>query len=182
MLGRGEHFGMVVRESHRRFSQWAAKLAGDGGTGDAVIAIVVVSADAPELVAGQLGGGVVVGCDGVRARAAGQGREREQGARGGRAVEVAVGEHRAREGPLLAAVGGVQVHHQPRTRRAQRQREVLGDPVRVARVRKEVTGEKCAAGEASGERCHRDRDRVTASGAEGQLSHQLGDLSARARR
>ena len=60
MLGRVEDRGAVVAERQRGWPVGAAELALSGGAGHAVVAVVVVAGDRGELVAGQLGGLLVV--------------------------------------------------------------------------------------------------------------------------
>jgi hypothetical protein len=87
----------------------AADLAGDGGAGDAVVAVGVVAGDRAELVFCQLGclcvvrGGLVNGGGGA------QRAEFQQRFRRGGAVQVPVGDDGAVVGVLGAAVVRVQV-------------------------------------------------------------------------
>ena len=75
VLGRGEDLGPVPVQGHRLRAERAADLARGGGAGDAVVAVGVVGGVPAELVAGELGGLLVVGGDllaGWRRAAAGR--------------------------------------------------------------------------------------------------------------
>ena len=109
MLGRLEDLRAVPVQGHRRRPQRAADLAGDGGAGNAVVAVFVVAGDPAELVAGGFIGLRVVRGGLFRGGVAGQRTEFQQGAGRGRAVQVAVGDDRAVVGALGAAVVRVQV-------------------------------------------------------------------------
>ena len=74
-----------------------------------MVAVGVVAGDGAELVAGQLGGLLVVGGGLAGGGVAGERAEFEQRAGGGRAVEVAVGDDGAVVGAAGAAAGRVQV-------------------------------------------------------------------------
>ena len=109
VVGRGEDLGPVPAQGHRGRAERAADLAGGGGAGDAVVAVGVVGGEPAELVPGQLGCLLVVR-GGVRGGGAGRQRaELEQWCRGGRAVQVAVGDDGAVVGSVRAAVVRVQV-------------------------------------------------------------------------
>jgi len=176
VLGRGEDGGMGVGERHRGRPQRAAELAGDRRADDPVVAVFVVARDPSELVGGELGGLVVVGGGLLGGGTAGKWGEAEQRCRRRRAVQVAVGEHRAGKGPLWAAVQWMQVHDERGARCAQREGEAPGHTVRVARVGEEVAGDERPGVEAGGERLDCDGHRVVVTGAERHLSHELRDL------
>lgn len=79
VLGRGGHLRAGEVEHHRGLPQRAADLPHEGRAGDPVVAVVVVAADATELVAGQLVGPLVVGGRLLLARPALQRRLAEEG-------------------------------------------------------------------------------------------------------
>ena len=114
MLGRGEDLGPVAVQRHGGRAQRAADLAHGGGAHDPVVAVGVVGGDPAELVAGELGGLLVVRGGLVRGGVAGQRPEFQQRAGRGRAVEVAVGDDGAVVGAAGAAVERVQVLDQLR--------------------------------------------------------------------
>jgi hypothetical protein len=60
VLGRGEDLGPVPVQRHGGGPERAADLAGDSGAGGAVVAVGVVAGVPAELVAGELGGLLVV--------------------------------------------------------------------------------------------------------------------------
>ena len=99
-LGWGEDLGALVAQVNRVGSEWAAELAHRGRAHHPVVAVGVVGAVPPELVAGELGGLGVVGRGGGVGGAAGQRTELEQRCWGGGAVEVAVADDRAGWVPL----------------------------------------------------------------------------------
>ena len=103
-----------------------------------MVAVGVVAGDPAELVAGGLGGLLVVGIGLFRGGVAGQGCEFEQGAGGGRAVEVAVGDDGAVVGAAGAAVGGVQVLDELRAGLPEREGPGVGVAVGVAGVGQDV--------------------------------------------
>jgi hypothetical protein len=144
--GRGEDLGPVAVQGHGGGPQRAADLPHDRGAGDAVIAIGVVAGDPAELVAGGLGGLLVVGFGLFRGGVAGQRAELEQCAGCCRAVEVAVGDDGAVMGPAGAAVGRVQVLDQLRPGQAQRHRPGPGVAVGVAGVGQDAAGRDARRG------------------------------------
>jgi hypothetical protein len=70
VLGRTEDLGVLGGELHGGIPQGAAELAQDRRAGDAVVAVLVVCADAAQLVAAELPCALVVGCGLVLARLA----------------------------------------------------------------------------------------------------------------
>ena len=112
-----EDLGAVPVQGHRGGAERAADLAHGRGALDPVVAVLVVGGEPAELVTAQLGGLGVVRGDVVAAGVAGERPESGEGAGGGRAVEVPVGDDRAVVGALGAAVVGVQVLDQLRRRR-----------------------------------------------------------------
>ena len=83
MLGRGEDLRPVVGERHGCRAERAADLAHGRGTHDPVVAVGVVAGDLAELVAGGLGGLLVVGGGLVRGGVAGERAELEKRRRRG---------------------------------------------------------------------------------------------------
>ena len=72
MLGRGEDLRPVAGERHGGRAEGAADLAHGRGAHDPVVAVGVVAGDAAELVAGQLGGLLVMRADLAGGGVAGQ--------------------------------------------------------------------------------------------------------------
>ena len=115
---------------------------------DPVVAVGVVAGDLPELVAGELGGLRVVRGGLLGGGVAGQRAELEQRRRGGRAVQVAVGDDGAVVGAAGAAVGGVQVLDQLGAGLPQRDGPGLGVAVGVAGVGEHVAERDAGLGHA----------------------------------
>ena len=126
VLGWGEDLRPLPVQGHRGRAQGAADLAHGRGAGDAVIAVGVVAGDPAELVAGGLGGLLVV-CIGLsRGGVAGERAEFQQRAGGGGAVQVPVADDGAVVGAAGSAVGWVQVLDQLCPGLAERDGPALG--------------------------------------------------------
>ena len=104
VLWRGEDLGPVPVQFHGVRAERAADLAGGGRAGDAVVAVGVVGGVPAKLVAGELGGLLVVRGGLPGGRAGRQRREFQQRPGCLRAVQVSVGDDRAVVGALGAAV------------------------------------------------------------------------------
>ena len=173
MLGRGEDLRPVAGQRHGGRAQRAADLAHGRGAHDPVVAVGVVAGDLAELVAGGLGGLLVVRGGLVRGGVAGERAEFQQRAGGGRAVEVAVGDDGAVVGAAGAAVERVQVLDQLRAGCAEREGPGAGVAVGVAGVGQDVAERDAVSGHRGQ---HRDQGagRVVAAGADGHPPGQLG--------
>ena len=104
-----EDLGPVPVQRQGGGAERAANLAQGGRALDPVVAVGVVCGEAAELVAGQLGGLAVVRGGLLGGGVAGWRPEFQQGAGGGRALQVPVGDDGAVVGALGAAVVRVQV-------------------------------------------------------------------------
>ena len=107
-------------QGHGGGAERAADLAHGRGAGDPVVAVGVVGGDLAELVPGGLGGLLVMRAGLLRGGVAGQRAELQQWLRGGRAVQVPVGDDGAVVGAAGSAVVGVQVLDQLRAGLAER--------------------------------------------------------------
>src|SRR5262249_29446087 len=117
-----QDLGPVPVQGHRGGAQRAADLAHGGQAPDPVVAVMVVSGEAAEVVAGQLGGAAVVVLGLPAGGGAGERAEFQQRARCAGAVEVAVGDDGTVVGALGPAVVRVQVLHEGGAGGAQRDR------------------------------------------------------------